>query len=95
MFVSAPVEALPLVARLPLHAPDAVQLVALVLLHVRVEEPPLVTVAGLAAKDRVGAGVLPTLTDTERLVRTLLIQQESEYVLVCIGRTDCEPEPYL
>lgn len=96
MFVSAPVVALPLAARLPLHAPDAVQLVEPVVLQVSVVAPPLLTVAGLAANESVGAWVLlPTLTTTERLVRIELILQESEYVLVRVGWTIREPELYL
>src|SRR5262245_52897507 len=41
----------------PLHAPEAVQLVALLLTHVSVELLPLVIVVGLAESDSVGAGV--------------------------------------
>jgi hypothetical protein len=46
--VSTPVECLPLTALLPDHAPEAVQLVALVADHVSVELLPLVIVLGLA-----------------------------------------------
>ena len=56
--LSAPVDWLPLVALAPLQPPDAVQLVALVELHVSVEDPPLLTVIGFAVNVTVGAGAL-------------------------------------
>jgi hypothetical protein len=46
----APVEAVPFVGREPCQPPDAVQLVAFVLLQVRVELPPEATVVGLAVR---------------------------------------------
>lgn len=61
--VSGPVDAEPLVAREPLQAPDALQVVALELLQVSVAAAPFVTLVGLALNDRAGAGVLAT-TDT-------------------------------
>jgi hypothetical protein len=54
---SAPVDAEPVTAFLPDHDPDAVQAVALVLLHVSVLAAPVVTEAGDADSDTVGAGV--------------------------------------
>jgi hypothetical protein len=65
--VSAPVLAEPPVARLPDHAPEAVQLVALVDDHVRVEDSPLATLVGFAVSVKVGAGAV-VVTVTERLV---------------------------
>jgi hypothetical protein len=60
----APVECDPLVATLPLQPPDAVQLVALVEDHVRVEAAPLETLVGLAFSDTLGAGAdTDTTTD--------------------------------
>jgi len=59
--VSVPVDWLPLVALAPLQASDAVQLVALVELHVSVEEPPPVTEVGLAVSVTVGAGATLTV----------------------------------
>jgi hypothetical protein len=53
----------PLVALLPLHPPEAVQDVALVLDQVSVEEPPAKTVVGLAEIATVG-GVGPSATVT-------------------------------
>lgn len=50
-----------LAASAPLQPPDAVQVVALVELQVRVEVPPLATVVGLAVSVAVGT----TLTVTE------------------------------
>jgi hypothetical protein len=54
--VSAPVETLPLVALVPLQPPDAVHEVALVVLQVSVEVPPLAILARLALKVTVGDG---------------------------------------
>jgi hypothetical protein len=55
---SAPVEALPDVARLPLHAPDAVHAVAPDEDQVSVDEAPEVTEVGLAESCTVGGGGL-------------------------------------
>ena len=66
--LSAPLEAEPLVALLPLHAPDAVQAVALVEVQVSVALLPLVTVLGLAFRDIAGTGELTeTVTDCAAL----------------------------
>ena len=62
--MSAPVEAEPLEASVPDHAPDAVQVVALADDQVSVEALPLATVLGLAVRDTVGAGwVTETVAD--------------------------------
>ena len=55
--VRAPVDSVPLVALLPVHAPLAVQEVASVDDHVRVEVPPDVTEVGFAEMVTVGVGV--------------------------------------
>ncbi len=52
----------PLTALLPDQAPDAVQEVALLDVHVSVELPPLATVLGLAPILTVGVGVALTVT---------------------------------
>ncbi len=58
----------PLTALLPDQAPEAVQEVALVLDHVRVELAPLATVLGLAVKLTVGAAdVTVTVADCAAL----------------------------
>ena len=59
--VSAPVDSPVLLesALLPDHAPEARQEVALVDDQVSIEEPPLVTDAGFAVSDRVGADGVP------------------------------------
>jgi hypothetical protein len=59
--LTAPVLPLPLVALLPLHAPEAVHEVALLEDHVSVELPPLDTLVGLALKETLG-GVAATDT---------------------------------
>ena len=58
----APVDFDPLIACEPLHPPEAVQLVALVEVQVRVEALPLATLEGLALSDTVGAGGAETVT---------------------------------
>jgi hypothetical protein len=60
--VSVPVDCEPLVASLPLQAPEAVQEVALVDDQVRVDAPPLDTLAGLAVSVTVGCA--GAVTDT-------------------------------
>jgi hypothetical protein len=53
----------PVVDLVPVHPPDAVQALAFVLVQLSVEEPPLVTVVGVAFSDTVG-GVGPAATVT-------------------------------
>jgi hypothetical protein len=50
---------------LPLHPPEAVQELALVLTQLSVETLPLVTEVGLALRDTVGAGGALTVTITD------------------------------
>jgi hypothetical protein len=52
----------PPVALVPLQLPDAVQVVAFVVLQVSVEAAPLATVEGLAEKLSVGAGAAVAVT---------------------------------
>jgi hypothetical protein len=59
---SAPVLWLPDVALLPDQPPDAVQLLALVVLHVSVDAEPAATLAGDADNVSVGAGNTATAT---------------------------------
>jgi len=54
--LSAPVDAEPLIALVPVQAPDALHAVALVAVQLNVEALPLATVLGLAVKLSVGAG---------------------------------------
>jgi hypothetical protein len=54
--LSAPVDALPLVAFVPLQPPDAVHADAFAVLHVSVEAPAAGTLVGLAARVTVGSG---------------------------------------
>ena len=53
--VSAPVDAVPLVAFVPFHPPDAVHSVAFVELQVSVADPPLATLVGVAVNVTVAA----------------------------------------
>ena len=59
--MSDPVDCEPLVDLLPLQAPEAEQLVASVLLQLRVELLPVLMELGFADKVTVGAGVAVTL----------------------------------
>ena len=60
--VSAPVARDPLVAWLPLQPPEAVQAVALLDDHVRVDAAPLAIVLGAALRVTVAVGVAVTVT---------------------------------
>jgi hypothetical protein len=61
--LSAPVLALPFVGSLPDHPPEAVQLLALVEDQLSIEDPPLLTVVGLALRPTVGGAATLTATD--------------------------------
>jgi hypothetical protein len=56
--LTAPVDALPLVAFVPLQPADATHEVALVVLQVKVEAAPLAIVGGLACSTTVGASIV-------------------------------------
>jgi hypothetical protein len=62
VLVNAPVKNVPARPWLPLQAPLAEQLLALVEDHVKVLVPPLATLVGLAVKIKVGAGATVTVT---------------------------------
>jgi hypothetical protein len=89
VLVSAPVEALPDVARAPNHAPDALQDVAFVEDQLRVADPPLVTEVGFAEIDTVGTGggggVPVTLTWTASLALPCGPVQVSEKLLLVLS----------
>jgi hypothetical protein len=82
--VSAPVLAEPAVARLPDHAPPAVQDVAFVEDHVSELLPPLTTLVGLALSVTVGPGAI-VVTFTDRLVEPPLPTQASVNVVVAFS----------
>ena len=65
--LSAPVLQLPLVDSLPLHPPEALQLVALLEDQLSVEDPPLLMLVGFALKLTVGLAGADTLTVTDRV----------------------------
>ncbi len=54
--VNGPVLGMPLVGKVPLQPPDAVHDVALLEVHVSVEDPPAAIVAGDAVSETVGTG---------------------------------------
>jgi hypothetical protein len=66
--VSAPVLCVPLNGNAPLQPPDAVQLCALVALHVSVAAAPLATVWISAVKETVGGALTDTVTDEAALL---------------------------
>jgi hypothetical protein len=63
VLVSALVLALPLVALLPVHPPEAVQAVALLEDQVNIEVPPLDTLVGLALSVTLGGVATATVAD--------------------------------
>jgi hypothetical protein len=73
VLASAPVDCEPLVALVPDHAPDAVQVSALVDDQVSVEDPPLATEVGFAASDTVGAGGGGGVPETATVAEALVI----------------------
>jgi hypothetical protein len=73
---------LPLVPWLPPQAPDAVQLVALLLDQLRVVESPLSMVEGLAERLKVGAGGSVTRTVTLSLALPPAPEQVNVKVLL-------------
>lgn len=84
-------DCVPLTALVPDQAPEAVHDVALVAAQVKVELPPLATVAGLAAKVTVGEGeVTDTVTDCVAVPPPPV--QLSEYVALAVRvPVDCVP----
>jgi hypothetical protein len=98
--VNAPVLWVPLAASGPVHAPEAVQAVALVELQMSVESPPLATDVGDAARDTVGTGSAPvtaTLTESTSLVPPAPVHV-NEYVVaavsepvLCVPLVACTP----
>ncbi len=78
--LKAPVLFVPLLANEPLQAPEAVQLVASVELHVSVEAAPLSTLVGEALSVAVGAGELdpPPPPQPLRAIATLLPNRSIE-----------------
>ena len=65
--VSGPVDWLPAVVWVPDQAPEAVQEVAFVEFHVKVDALPFNMLAGLAPSTKVGKGRTATLTLAETL----------------------------
>jgi hypothetical protein len=89
--VKGPTDCTPLTALVPAHAPEAEQAVALVEDQVREEEPPLLTVLGLALNVTVGAA-----SATETVVDCAAWPPGPMQVIVYVellesGPTDFEP----
>jgi len=82
---------LPLTAFVPLQAPEAVQEVALLEVHVKVEPLPLVTLVGFALIDTLG-GVADTVTVADCDAEPPEPVQVSVYFVVVV-RADVAMEP--
>jgi hypothetical protein len=98
VLVSAPLDWLPEVVLVPVHAPEATQEVALAEDQVSVEDPPLAIDVGLAANDTVGtgAGGAPTVTVVEVLAVPPSPVHASPNVAVLVsGTLDWLPEVVL
>src|SRR3989344_7679115 len=90
--VSVPVDCEPLVAFDPLQPPDAVQLVVLVELHVRVEDWPDETEVGEADIVRVGSCTEVTVTVALCVaLHTAPVQVKINVELAVSIPVDCEP----
>ncbi|MEJ1963981.1 MAG: hypothetical protein WDO56_21545 [Gammaproteobacteria bacterium] len=83
---NAPLDSEPLIALLPVHAPEAVHEVAFVVDQVSTLAVPAVTVVGVAENKRVGAGAgAATLTVTDLVVVPPPPVQVSVYVLAAVS----------
>ena len=78
-------DSVPPAALLPDHAPEAVQEVALLLDHVRIEEPPTLSELGLAWMVTSGVGEL-TVTTTDWLATPLGPLHTSSYSVLLLSR---------
>jgi hypothetical protein len=81
--VRAPVLWLPLAALVPVQPPEAVQEVALVELHVSVEDWPLAIVVGFAVSVAVRTGAMVTVADATALVPPAPVHV-NEYEVVAV-----------
>jgi hypothetical protein len=90
--VSTPLDWLPEMPLLPVHAPEATQEVASVEDQVRLEAPPLVIDVGLAVSDTVGAGGM-TVTVADALpVPPGPVQARVNVLVLVTAPLDCVPE---
>lgn len=83
MLLIGPVLLLPLVASVPLQAPEAAQPVALAELQLSVDEPPLATAVGFAAS--VAVGMTSTVAAAVLLVPPGPLQVMEYVVLLATG----------
>jgi hypothetical protein len=91
VLVTAPVRALPLVAWLPVHPPEALQAVALLEDQVKVDVSPFVTLAGLAFKVTVsGESATETVADWDA-EPPVPVHVRPKLVVVVSGTVLCEP----
>ena len=88
--LTAPVLCEPLEATAPDHPPDAVHEVALVEDQVKVELPPVDTLAGFALKETVGAADTVTVADCDA-VPPAPVQLKMNFVVALSARVACEP----
>lgn len=90
--LTVPVDFEPLVASAPDQPPDAVQAVALVEDQVNIDEPPLVTLVGLALIETVGVAGAVTLTVADCAAVPPAPVQVSVYLVAAVSAAVfCEP----
>jgi hypothetical protein len=77
---------------LPVEKPVPVQEVAFVELHVSVEDWPLVIEVGLAERDAVGGGTVPTVTVALAVPVPPAPVQETLYICVAVGDIVAVPD---
>lgn len=93
VLVTAPESSLPEVALEPDQPPEAAQDVAFVEDHVRVDDPPLVTDAGLALRETAGTGVAVTVTVADALcVPPGPVQERLKVLLLLSAPVDALPD---
>jgi hypothetical protein len=83
LVVNAPVFTVPLADFVPLQPPEAVQDVALVELQVKVDDPPLAMVDGLAIRVAVGAEAMVTVAAVGLLMPPVPVHV-NEYVVLAV-----------
>ena len=95
MLVSAEVVSVPDAALVPVHDPDAVQLVASVALHVNVDVAPLATFDGDAPNESVGAGTVAACCNVTVAVAELVppapLHANEKFEFEVNGPTVCVP----
>ena len=92
VLLSAPEDWLPEVALEPDQPPEAVQEVAFVEAQVRVDEPPLVTVGGLAVSEAVGPAAVTVTVRDALCVPPAPVQERLKVLVLVNAPVDALPE---